>query len=307
MAPRPPVLVIAGPTASGKSALALAVAARHPATVINADSMQLYAELRVLTARPGPEDEVRAPHRLYGVRPATQPCSAAEWADLARAEVERTWGQGRLPVLVGGTGLYLRTLLDGIAPVPEIDEGVRAAVRAMDAGTAWEALRRADPAGAARLQASDPQRVKRALEVVLSTGSPLGAWQAMRTGGLGEAADVRAVVVDVPAAELAARIELRWDAMVAAGARGEVAALSGLDPGLPLMKACGVRPLLAELSGALPPEAAREAALAETRQYAKRQRTWFRNQCAAWERVAGGEGCGGWGAPVHLPLGSRTA
>jgi len=260
--------------------------------------MQLYAELRVLTARPGPKDLGAAPHRLFGVRPAAQPCSAAEWAGLARAEVERAWRNGGLPVLVGGTGLYLSTLIDGIAPVPAIAADVRAAVRAMDAGAAWAALRRADPAGAGRLRASDPQRVKRALEVVLSTGSPLCAWQALRTGGLGEAAEVRAVVIDRPAAELAARIERRWDRMVAAGARDEVAGLAGIDPGLPLMKACGVRPLLAELGGTLSPAAAREAALAETRQYAKRQRTWFRNRCASWERVAD---CEGWVAKLNGP------
>lgn len=283
----PPLRVIAGPTASGKSALALAEAEARNGVVINADASQLYADLRILTARPTPEEEARAPHRLYGVRDAAAPCSAAEWATLAAAEIDRAHAAGRLPILVGGTGLYLRTLLDGIAPVPPIDPAVRMAVRAMEPADAHAALVREDPVMGARLAPADRQRTMRALEVVRSTGRSLRDWQAMREGGIGHRVTLEAALLLPDRATLYARCDARLDDMIAAGALDEVACIAARDlpPELPAMKAVGVPPLLAHLSGTLPLEAAVEQAKLDTRRYAKRQMTWFRNQTPSWTRI----------------------
>lgn len=285
---RPPLAVIAGPTASGKSARALALAEAEGGVIINADASQLYADLRILTARPSPADEARAPHRLYGVLDGADPASAARWAALARAEIAAAHGQGRLPIVVGGTGLYLRTLLDGIAPVPEIDPAVRAAVRALDPADAHAALAVADPEAAARLAPADRQRVMRALEVVRATGRALAHWQAAREGGIAGAVTLLAEVVELPRAELYARCDARAAAMLADGAVEEVEALlaRGLDPGLPVMKALGVRPIAAMLAGAIGRDAALEQIQRETRNFAKRQSTWFANQTPDWPRVA---------------------
>jgi tRNA dimethylallyltransferase len=180
----PTVALIAGPTASGKSALALALAEKHRGTVINADSMQVYADLRILTARPTQEEEARVPHRLFGHVDGADSYSAARWAIEARAAIAEAHQQGRLPILVGGTGLYLRTLIEGIAPVPEIDPAVRSAVRALPVAEAHAQLAAADPEAAARLDATDTTRVARALEVVRATGKPLAHWQKQRVGGI---------------------------------------------------------------------------------------------------------------------------
>ncbi|WP_375381213.1 tRNA (adenosine(37)-N6)-dimethylallyltransferase, partial [uncultured Sphingomonas sp.] len=180
----PPLVVIAGPTASGKSALALALAEQHRGTIINADASQVYRDLRVLTARPSPEEEARVPHRLFGYVDGACSSNAAGWAADATLAIEETWAADRLPILVGGTGLYLRTLLDGIAPVPPIDPAIRAAVRALSVADAHEALGREDPGAAARLASADTTRVARALEVVRSTARPLAAWQFERRGGI---------------------------------------------------------------------------------------------------------------------------
>lgn len=239
----------------------------------------------MLSAAPGAAEQAGVPHRLYGVQDGAEPASAAMWAGMARAECEAAWAAGRVPVLVGGTGLYLRTLIDGIAPVPDIDPAVRAAVRALPSEAAWGALVEEDPASATRLRPGDRQRISRALEVVRSTGRPLGAWQAEREGAL--RGDVRGYVVEVEPAELVRRIERRFDSMLAGGALEEVARLRdrGLAPGLPVMKALGVRPLLAHLAEAVSLTDAREAAVIETRQYAKRQRTWFRHQHPEWQKI----------------------
>src|SRR3712207_5809180 len=178
---RPPVGLIAGPTASGKSALALTWAERVNGIIVNADSAQLYAGLRVLSAGPSPADEARAEHRLFGFRDPDQPCSAAEWASLARAEIRRAHEAGRLPILVGGTGLYLRTLLDGIAPIPPIDPAVRSAVRAAPVAENRARLLEADRKAAERLRSTDTTRIARALEVALSTGRTLAHWQSERS------------------------------------------------------------------------------------------------------------------------------
>lgn len=281
---KPRVVVIAGPTAAGKSAVALALAHSERGTIVNADASQLYADLRVLTARPSPADEASVPHRLYGILDGADPCDAARWAELARAAIADTLAEGRLPIVTGGSGLYLRALLDGIADVPPIDPAVRAAVRALDPAAARAALAAADPAATV----TDPQRVARALEVVRATGRSLRDWQAAATGGLVAEVDVQPLVVDRPRADLHARIEARLAAMIAGGALAEVAALGrrGLPPDAPAMRAIGVAPLLAAVRGAVTVAAAVAATQVATRHYAKRQTTWFRNQTPDWPRHA---------------------
>lgn len=280
----PHLTVIAGPTASGKSSVALALADAIGGTVVNADSMQVYRDLRVLTARPDPADEDRVPHRLFGHIDGAQACSAARWASEARAVLA---GVAR-PILVGGTGLYLRTLLDGIAPVPEIDPAVRAAVRALPVAQAHDRLANVDPAAAARLNPADTSRVARALEVALATGRPLAAWQAEKVGGIAGDYVVHGIVLTPDRALLAEQIARRCDAMLAGGALAEVAALvaRGLDPALPVMRAIGVAPLAEHLASRLSLDAARERIALDTRRYAKRQDTWFRHQAPTdWVRA----------------------
>lgn len=280
------VTVLTGPTAGGKSALALALARRVNGVIINADASQLYDCLRVVTARPDAADEAMVPHRLYGVMAGDDACSAARWAELAKAEIAAVRAAGQQPILVGGTGLYLTALVHGLAPVPAIDAQVRAEVRALPADAARAALEREDPAAAARLMPADRQRTLRALEVVRSTGRPLAVWQQHREGGIGEAA-VQGIVVDRPRAELHARAETRLQAMLAAGALDEVAALLALrlPAEAPVMKALAVPQLAAHLAGALTLEAAMAQALFATRQYQKRQSTWARGQVPDWTRV----------------------
>lgn len=238
----------------------------------------------MVSARPGPEEEARAEHRLYGVCDGARAASAAWWAQAAQAELAALRNAGRMPILVGGTGLYLKALLEGLAPVPPIPEDVRAAVRAMPLADAWAALAREDPHAAARLKPGDSLRVGRALEVVRGTGQPLSAWQARREGGVADQWRIVAELVDPGREALGQRAEARIAAMWAAGAEAEVAALlaRGLDRGLPVMKAVGVRPLTAWIAGRLDREATQQAWRTETLQLAKRQRTWFRHQTAHW-------------------------
>jgi tRNA dimethylallyltransferase len=280
----PPILVIAGPTASGKTALALQLAEAFDATVINADSRQIYRDLRILTARPDATAEERAPHRLYGLLDAAERGSVANWRALALEEIEVATGAGRLAILVGGTGLYIRALEQGLAPVPEIPQGIRH--EAMDlhrclGGVAFrERLAELDPAGAQRLFPGDRQRLVRAYEVVRATGIPLAAWQRR----LHPSSPYRfATILLMPPREtLYAACDVRFVRMIEADALGEAAALGcrGLDPELPAMKAVGLRELLGYLRGEMPLEAAIVAAQRATRQYAKRQTTWFRHQTA---------------------------
>lgn len=284
----PRLIVLTGPTASGKSGAALALAEAIGGTIINADSMQVYRDLRVLTARPDTADEARAPHRLFGHIDGAEACSAARWA----AEANAVLTQVERPILVGGTGLYLRTLLDGIAPVPEIDPAVRAEVRALPVADAHRRLIEADPAAAAKLAPADTTRVARALEVALSTGRTLAAWQGERIGGIGGDYEVTGVVLTPGRAMLGERIERRCKAMLKEGAIEEVAALvaRGLDPALPVMRAIGVAPLAEHLAGTLTLDQARDRIALETRRYAKRQDTWFRHQAPAeWERCGDAE------------------
>ncbi len=275
----PPLVLIAGPTASGKSALAVALADLTPSVIINADSMQVYRDLRVVTARPSEDDEARVPHRLFGYIDGAEACSAARWAADAKVTIAKAQEAGRLPILVGGTGLYIRTLLDGIAPVPAIDPVVRAAVRAMVVTDAYAALQSEDAVAAARLAPADAARVMRALEVVRSTGKPLADWQGARTGGIGEAVRLVPMVLLPPREWLAERCDARFETMFEHG-QDEVAALMarGLDAALPVMRAIGVPEIMAHLRGVLAHNDAREAGKLATRQYAKRQYTWFRRQ-----------------------------
>lgn len=277
------LVLVGGPTASGKSALALAIAERQGGVVVNADAMQVYGVLRILTNRPGPEDEGRAPHRLFGVLPPDEACSAARWRTMATAACEEAWAAGRLPVLVGGTGLYFRALMHGLSPIPEIPDAIRAATRDLfaAAGNAHfhAMLASRDPAMAARLAPGDSQRLMRAWEVFAATGRSLADWQRARAGGdIGAAAF--SILVMPPRAQLHSACDARFLAMLERGALDEVRALLALrlDPALPAMKALGVPQLAAHLRGEITLAEATALAQAATRQYAKRQSTWFRHQ-----------------------------
>jgi tRNA dimethylallyltransferase len=299
----PPLALIAGPTAGGKSALAIALAERRGGTVINADSAQVYADLRIVSARPSEEEEARVPHRLYGYRDGADPCSAAEWAADARAVIAATQELGRLPILVGGTGLYIRTLLDGIAPVPPIDDAIRAEVRAMPVAQAHQALEREDQAAAARLRPSDTTRVARALEVVRSTGRPLAQWQEHKSGGIGDAVRLAPLILLPPRDWLYARCDRRFEAMISEEGLEEVRGLleRDLDPALPVMRAIGVPEIAAYLGGDTSREQALEAGRTATRQYAKRQYTWFSRQPPPhWPRYISPLDGGGLGEALSL-------
>ncbi len=282
-----PLALIAGPTASGKSALALRLAEARDGTGINADSAQVYRDLRVISARPSAEDEARVPHRLYGYRDGADACSAADWAADARVAIAEAHAAGRLPVLVGGTGLYLRTLLEGIAPVPEIDPGMRAAVRALPVAEAHAALAGEDPEAAARIRPSDTTRTLRALEVVRSTGRTLADWQRDKVGGIGGEVELAPLILLPPRDWLAARCDQRFEMMFSDQGLAEVTSLMARSlPALaPVMRAIGVREIAACLRGEIGRDEAFEAGRIATRQYAKRQYTWFNRQPPlAWPR-----------------------
>ena len=276
----PPLALIAGPTASGKSALALRLAERIGGTIVNADASQVYADLRVLTARPSPAEGARAPHRLFGHVDAAVAHNAAAWAAEAEATIAAVHSAGGTPILVGGSGLYIRTLLDGIAPVPEIEPEVRAGVRALATADAYVALEREDAGASARLRPSDTTRIARALEVVRSTGRTLSDWQRERVGGIGGDVRLAPLLLIPDALWLAERIDARFVAMLEAGAIEEVDALvaRGLDPALPAMRAIGVREIAAWRAGRTTRDVMIAGAQAASRRYAKRQRTWFRHQ-----------------------------
>ncbi len=281
-----PVIVIGGPTASGKSALALYLAEHLDGVVINADAMQVYRELAVITARPDAADLARAPHRLFGTVPAADGCSAAQWRDWAVAEIAAARASRRRPIVVGGSGLYIRALLQGIADIPPIPEDLRAEVRTLLAAEGAPAvharLAAVDAAAAARLSPNDSQRVARAWEVWCATGRTLSAWQAAPAPA--PAFPFRAAVLLPPRTWLYPRCDARFLAMIDAGAVAEVAALLRADPPIggdaPALRALGVPQLSAHLAGDLSLDAAIQAAQAATRAYAKRQITWFRNQLA---------------------------
>ncbi|PKU24639.1 tRNA (adenosine(37)-N6)-dimethylallyltransferase MiaA [Telmatospirillum siberiense] len=280
------VVVIAGPTASGKSALALKIAETFDGIVINADSMQVYDGLRVLTAQPSAEDAGRVPHRLYGVLPPSEVCSAGRWCALAAEACGEARAAGRLPVVVGGTGLYLKALMEGLSPVPDVPDLVRAETRerfaVMGNAAFHRALAEIDPVMAARLHPSNSQRLMRAWEVKIATGRSLADWQAEPAT---PALDARffTLLVMPPRERLYARCDARFAAMIGQGALAEVHALleCRLDPALPILRALGFGELAAHLRGEMALEAAVAAAQQATRRYAKRQMTWFRHQLTA--------------------------
>ena len=279
---RSSVIIVAGPTASGKSALALELAAVLVGTIINADSQQIYRDLDILSARPDAAAMRRVPHRLYGFLDAAERGSVGRWRALALAEIAAAQVRGSLPFLVGGTGLYLRTLQQGLAAVPPIPAAIRAEAAMLHdelGGTAFrERLMALDPAAASRLPRGDRQRLLRAWEVVRATGLPLGEWQ---RGAAGPLPYRFATILMMPPREaLYAACDARFDAMIADGAVEEAAALAarGLAPDLPAMKAVGVPELLRHLRGETSLAGALAAGQRATRRYAKRQLTWFRHQ-----------------------------
>ena len=287
------VALIAGPTASGKSDLAVELALelqRRGArpVVINADSAQVYRDLRVLSARPTEEDMRGVEHRLFGAWDGATACSAADWAAAAKREIADIQATGAVPILVGGTGLYIRTLLDGIAPVPQIDPAIRGQVRSLPVADAYAALQIEDLERAGALAPGDSLRIARALEVVRSTGKPIAHWQQRREGGIADQVALHPAVILPPRDELYVRCDMRFERMLENGAVEEVETLLArkLSPALPVMRAIGVR----EIAGWLSDEWSREEALARgqqaTRNYAKRQYTWFRHQPPEqWPRI----------------------
>jgi tRNA dimethylallyltransferase len=293
----PAIWLIAGPTASGKSALALRLAQEIRGEIVNADSMQLYRDLRVLTARPSAEEEARAPHHLFGVADAADGWSVGRWLEAATAALAEITARGRPAIVVGGTGLYFRALTEGLADIPAIPAGIRAAVEARydDVGeTAFrQALAKVDPDAAQRIAPGDRQRLCRAREVFEATGKPLSRWQAETKGALG---DWNAVVLAPPRDVLYRRCDERLEKMIEQGALDEVRALVArrLKPALPAMKAVGVRELAAHLAGETTLPQALEAAQRETRRFAKRQLTWFRHQTPGWPRITEETAQGQW-------------
>jgi tRNA dimethylallyltransferase len=280
----PEAILLAGPTTSGKSALALALAEKLSGTIINADSMQVYRDLQIITARPSPDDEARVPHLLYGHVDAAENYSVGRWCVDARAAIAETRRSGRLPILVGGTGLYFKALTQGLAAVPPIPAGVRALVRerlaADGVAPLYAELQERDPAGAQRLMPGDRSRITRALEVVLATGRPLADWHSEGMPPSIDASRALKLFLDVARAELSRRIDVRFESMLEAGALDEVAALAQrrLDPSLPAMKAHGVPWLIRYLNNEITRDEAAEGGKRDTRRYTKRQATWFRNQ-----------------------------
>jgi tRNA dimethylallyltransferase len=283
------VIVVAGPTASGKSELALRLADDFGGTVINADSMQVYAGIEILTSQPDAAARERRPHRLYGVLDPGDVCSAARWGELAREEIRRTEEAGRVPIVVGGTGLYLRTLTHGIAELPPIPDDARRAARERHAALGGEAFRAElatmDSDTAERLHAGDTQRLIRAYEVAVGTGTPLSEWQRRDSADGARDRDLRSftIVLDPPRAELRAAIAARLRTMVEAGAIDEVRALLAreLPDDRPAVKALGVREFAEHIAGRATVEGAIAATAVATGRYAKRQATWFRHQIEA--------------------------
>ncbi len=281
-------ILIAGPTASGKSALALALAEKLGGTIINADSMQVYRDLRIITARPSAADEARAPHVLYGHVDAAENYSVGRWCADVRSALADVAAAGRVPIVVGGTGLYFKALAEGLAAVPPTPAGIRVAVRARleaEGSVALHAeLMRRDPVMGARVRPADRMRIARALEVIESTGRSLADWQREGMAPILEPKQAIRIFLAPERAELYRRINGRFDTMLAAGALDEVRALAarGLDPLLPAMKAHGVPWLRRHLKGEITLAEAAEGSKQDTRRYTKRQLTWFRNQMPGW-------------------------
>jgi tRNA dimethylallyltransferase len=289
---KPTAILIAGPTASGKSALGLAIAERFGGIVINADSMQVYRDLRVITARPTPEDEARAPHLLYGHVDAGENYSVGHWLTDARTALREAADRGKLPIFVGGTGLYFKALTRGLTAIPPIPPAMRENVRArldQEGAPALHAeLARRDPPSAERIRPADRTRIVRALEVIEATGRSLFDWHRDGMRPILPAAVIFKCFLSLPREVWRERIDRRFDLMLAAGALDEVRALDArqLDPNLPAMKAHGVPWLRRHLAGEMSLAAAAEQAKRDTRRYAKRQLTWFRHQLPDWSWIS---------------------
>jgi tRNA dimethylallyltransferase len=281
-------VLIAGPTASGKSALALTLAEQIGGVIVNADSMQVYRDLRIITARPSADEEARQPHRLYGHVDAVENYSVGRWLRDAQAAIDEALAMGRVPIVVGGTGLYFLTLTRGLAAVPPIPPDIRAAVRGRLANDGVEPLyaelQQRDPATAQRLMSGDRARITRALEVILATGRSLSDWHLEGMPAVVDPARTARFFLDVDRDELGRRIGTRFDAMLAQGALEEVERLAArrLNPMLPAMKAHGVPWLIRHLRGEISLEEAAEGSKRDTKRYTKRQVTWFRNQAPDW-------------------------
>ena len=279
-------VLIAGPTASGKSAAALALAEAIGGTIVNADSMQVYAELSILTARPSPEDERRVPHRLYGHVSVRERYSVGRYQDEAAFALAEARKNGRIPIFVGGTGLYFDVLTKGLSPIPAVPSEVRDATRrrfdAMGREAFFAELQRRDPAGMTKLRVSDTQRLLRAMDVLEATGRPLSAWQEMSGKAVLDGFSVARFVLAPPRETLAERIDHRFRDMVEKGGIEEARALMGLAEDLPAARALGLPQLWAHLRGEIPLEEAISATQLATKQYVKRQLTWFRNRMADW-------------------------
>ena len=283
-------VLIAGPTASGKTALGLTLADRFGGAIINTDSMQVYRDLSIITARPTAEEMARAPHFLFGTVDADENYSVARWLADAGEALHTIEAQGKMPIFVGGTGLYFRALSEGLSDIPPVPEALRADLRLWAEGKTPEdihaRLKAIDPETAATLRPTDPQRNLRALEVFEATGRPLSSFHAARSGALFRDGEVLSLFLAPDRDVLRARIDARFDAMMDAGALGEVERLAkrGLDPALPAMRAHGVPGLIRALRGEMSMEEAIEKGKADTRAYAKRQHTWFRHQAPdfAW-------------------------
>ncbi len=296
----PPVLLIHGPTASGKSALALRAARALGGEIVNADALQLYADLRALSARPTEAEMAAVPHHLFGVADGADGWSVGRWARAAAPLLDEIRGRGRVPVVVGGTGLYFKALTDGLADIPPTPAAVRTGVGKTfdDLGEARfrDLLASFDPVAETRIAPGDRQRLSRAMEVLEATGKPLTAWQAETSPAL-PAGAWRAMVIEPDREQLYARCDARFEAMLADGALEEVEALIARDlhPDLPVMKAVGVRELAACLRGESPLSEAADLARRETRRYAKRQLTWLRNQTPDWPRITQTDPEAAWG------------
>ncbi|MEP2736526.1 MAG: tRNA (adenosine(37)-N6)-dimethylallyltransferase MiaA [Erythrobacter sp.] len=290
---KPHVTLIAGPTASGKSGLAVELALAlekrgKQAVIINADSAQVYSDLSVLSARPSDEEMRGVEHRLFGKWDGSLACSAADWAEKAKELIGETHTRGAVPILVGGTGMYLQILLEGIAPIPLIKDDIRNEIRALETSNAYAALQDKDPERAAQLNAADSQRIARALEVVRSTGKTLSEWQKHKEGGIADRITLHPLIMLPERTWLYERCDRRFAQMLDEGALEEVAALNArnLDPGLPVMRAIGVPEITAYQRQEITRDELIAAGAQATRNYAKRQYTWFRNQTPEeWSRL----------------------
>ena len=286
---KPDAVLIAGPTASGKSGAALALAEQIRGTIVNTDSMQVYREARILTARPSDEDMARVPHRLYGYVSVYDHYSTVRYQADALEAITQVRASKRVPIFTGGTGLYFSALTDGLSDIPPVPMDIREKTRArfdeMGADPFFAELIVRDPDSAKRLRASDRQRVLRAAEVLEATGHPITHWQKTKRPAPLDGLTLACFVISPPRAELHARIDARFESMIKAGAPEEAAALADIDPDLPAAKILGLRELSAMRSGVLEPAAAIAEAQVATRQYAKRQVTWFRHHMEDWHWI----------------------